>query len=424
LAKAINCSSHTDGSIEPCNECGICEAITNGSHIDVVEVDAASNRGIDEIRSLREKVKYAPVELSKKVYIIDEVHMLTTEAFNALLKTLEEPPSHVIFILCTTEADRLLPTIISRTFVVQFENPTSDEIKRSLMRVSEREKLSIDEDVYDTLIHLANGSFRDAHKILEEVVITSGGDKIHATTVESVFKSGHMLTLSQQLFELLEKKDAGAILTRIEEQAKGGMDFRHLTKVLCEYLQQRLQKALKTPSSKGMSVSDITILLELFMNAYGQSRGAVIPQLPLELACLSWCLDTKQTEVSSVDVAEVTKTKVTVTKTISHPLVSPKTTSSSDPAKPTIVLQAQINPHVSDKEFLTRLIDSIKQVNHSVAGLLRSSTITSLTDKILTLSLPYKFHADKLNEQKTKKIIEEHASLLLARPVTLAVITE
>lgn len=176
LAKAINCErvqelriknqelrknkneSHNskfiiqNSDVEPCNECQACVSITNGSNIDVLEIDAASNRGIDEIRALRERVKFAPANLKKKVYIIDEVHMLTTEAFNALLKTLEEPPDHVVFILCTTEIWKVLPTIVSRSFHISFEKPTKEELTRSLERVAKGENLTIEKGVYDRLI--------------------------------------------------------------------------------------------------------------------------------------------------------------------------------------------------------------------------------------------------------------------------------
>ena len=144
LAKAINCEHKKKGSFEPCNECETCLAITRGTHIDVIEMDAASNRGIDEVRALKQDIMLSPTLLKKKVYIIDEVHMLTTEAANALLKTLEEPPSHVVFILATTDPQKLPQTVISRLSVVQFHKASEEEITSKLTRIAKSEKFEVE----------------------------------------------------------------------------------------------------------------------------------------------------------------------------------------------------------------------------------------------------------------------------------------
>ena len=179
LAKAINCTERVSSnlqlasskkqearsqepiSIEPCNKCDVCVSITNGSNIDVLEIDAASNGGVEEMRTLRERVKFASSTLKKKVYIIDEVHMLSTGAFNALLKTLEEPPSHVVFVLATTELHKLPATVVSRTFQVQFEKPSQDELIHSLKRIVTGEKLKVNDEVLTEIYKVAEGSFRD-----------------------------------------------------------------------------------------------------------------------------------------------------------------------------------------------------------------------------------------------------------------------
>src|SRR3990167_2401778 len=168
LAKAVNCQRQASSELasnkkrsdytlnakkleakfgEPCNKCTSCLAITEGSHLDILEIDAASNRGIDEVRDLREKIKLSPLSARFKVYIVDEAHMLTNEAFNALLKTLEEPPKHVIFILCTTEADKLPPTIVSRLQRFNFKKASNAEISQAIADIAKREKISMEEDV-------------------------------------------------------------------------------------------------------------------------------------------------------------------------------------------------------------------------------------------------------------------------------------
>ena len=169
VAKALNCVNPPAGG-EPCNKCESCISITEGRHMDVIEIDAASNRGIDEMRDLREKIRLAPSTAKNKVYIIDEVHMLTTDAFNALLKTLEEPPEHAVFILATTEPDKLPDTILSRSTKFSFSKATNSEISHAIGRVVAGEKIKIEEDAINLIADYADGSFRDGTKILEQAI--------------------------------------------------------------------------------------------------------------------------------------------------------------------------------------------------------------------------------------------------------------
>lgn len=168
LAKAINCLNSDDG--EPCNECAICKGITQGTNSDVIEIDAASNNGVDEIRNIRDKVKYAPSESKYKVYIIDEVHMLTTGAFNALLKTLEEPPSHAIFILATTEPHKIPPTIISRAQRFDFKAISMDQIVDRLKFVAESQSLEYDTAALEFIAKTSEGGMRDALSIMDQAI--------------------------------------------------------------------------------------------------------------------------------------------------------------------------------------------------------------------------------------------------------------
>ncbi len=183
LAKAINCL--TNGKGEPCNTCEMCRAITEGRALDVIEVDAASNRGIDEIRDLREKVNYAPNQARRKVYIIDEVHMLTKEASNALLKTLEEPPPHVIFILATTEAHKLLPTILSRCQRFDFHRHTQANMVTKLSLISKSEGIDIEPEALKLIARSATGSMRDAENLLQQMM-TYYGNKINLKQAQSL----------------------------------------------------------------------------------------------------------------------------------------------------------------------------------------------------------------------------------------------
>lgn len=183
LAKSLNCEKGI--TPDPCNKCKNCISISNGSSVDVVEIDAASNRGINEIRELREKVKYLPSVLRRKVYIIDEVHMLTTEAFNALLKVLEEPPEHVLFIMATTEPNKVIPTILSRCQRFDFSPVPVDKIKERLQHIARSEKINMDKSAVDMIAKYADGSLRDADGILEQLA-SFGENKIDAKDIVSL----------------------------------------------------------------------------------------------------------------------------------------------------------------------------------------------------------------------------------------------
>ena len=183
IAKGVNCLNLKENG-EPCNECKNCKAINEGRFSDLIEIDAASNRSIDEIRSLKEKINYQPVEGLKKVYIIDEAHMLTKEAFNALLKTLEEPPAHVMFILATTELEKILPTIISRCQRYDFKPLDLEEMKSGLSHILKEENLSMTDDVFPVIYENSSGSMRDSISILERLIVTANGKEIDLKITE------------------------------------------------------------------------------------------------------------------------------------------------------------------------------------------------------------------------------------------------
>lgn len=204
IAKGVNCLENgiTD---EPCNRCENCLAINNGTFLDMVEIDAASNRGIDEIRQLKEKINYQPVKGRKKIYIIDEVHMLTKEAFNALLKTLEEPPEHVIFILATTEADKILPTIISRCQRYDFKTLSLNDMKEQLRFIGKNEGVDIPDDVLELIYESSGGGVRDAVSILERIMVTCLGEEITLEKSEEVLGVISAKKMEEFLMEIKEK---------------------------------------------------------------------------------------------------------------------------------------------------------------------------------------------------------------------------
>ncbi len=232
LAKAINCTCEDKNNI-PCNHCDNCVAITNGTHQDIIEIDAASNNGVDEVRELIEKVKYAPIEGKYKVYIIDEVHMMTPGAFNALLKTLEEPPAHVVFILATTEPQKILPTIISRCQRFDFGRIDNNEIVKRLMIVLESEKIEYNEEALQLIATLSDGGMRDALSILEQCLAYS--------TVLSIEKINEIYGIVSskekvQYLKYLLNKDVASVLKSIENMFQSGIDIKRLTTDLIDIL--------------------------------------------------------------------------------------------------------------------------------------------------------------------------------------------
>ena len=250
LSKAVNClQPKEDGN--PCNECEVCKAISNGSLLDLIEIDAASNRGIDQIRELKEKIEFSPSEGKYKVYIIDEVHMLTTEAFNALLKTLEEPPAHVIFILATTDVHKLPPTILSRCQRYDFRLGTDDEIKNVLSDVAKKEELKIDEKAMALLVQNAKGSYRDALSLLD--VVYSGQEKgKKEITDEEVRK---ILGLSDfdkvvVLLKNLEKGDGKKCLEIVEGLEQKGVNLQQFTSYSLMILREILVGKIKGKFTK------------------------------------------------------------------------------------------------------------------------------------------------------------------------------
>ena len=224
LAKALNCD---EGIGHQCNECKNCQAIIEGTHPDVLELDAASNNGVDEIRELIDKVKYGTILGRYKVYIIDEVHMLSTGAFNALLKTLEEPPEHVIFILATTEPHKILPTILSRCQRYDFTKLSDADIKNRLKDVLEKENVAYNEEAIDIIISLADGGMRDALSILDQVLAYSG-NKLDVQDILAIFA----LESKDEKIALLNAiidKNVSDVLSRINRYISLGTDIKRLT---------------------------------------------------------------------------------------------------------------------------------------------------------------------------------------------------
>lgn len=296
FAKAMNCPNQVNG--EPCNDCYICESITNGSLEDVIEIDAASNNGVDEIRDIRDKAKYAPTRARVKVYIIDEVHMLSSGAFNALLKTLEEPPAHVVFILATTEPHKIPATIISRTQRFDFRRITPEDIVKRMRFILDDKKITYDDAALKVIAKAAEGGMRDALSILDQVL--SFGDN-HVTTEDALDVTGGVTTavLGKYLAAVLAKDHAQA-LKMIEDLLAAGKDAGRLIEDLIEYLRDLLvnqqassllgdlEKSLLDDQFKILSENfkpaQIYHMIDVLNNTQQQLRMTNHPEIYLEVA--------------------------------------------------------------------------------------------------------------------------------------------
>lgn len=301
LAKAVNCKDPKEG--EPDNTCDFCQEINQGRALDLIEIDAASNRGIDEIRDLKEGIRFVPSRFKYKVFVIDEAHQLTKEASNALLKTLEEPPSHAIFLLATTEANRMIPTIVSRCQHFSFRKLSIKEIVGQLKDIAAKEKATIDAPALEVLAAHSGGSLRDAESLLDRVLTFHQGETaIRVPALQELLGLVDIQILSAFIDLLLEKNPAEAV-DFLNKKLQEGMDPQEFAKNLVEYLRRMLilkfnQEILETiaagftkeqqenlaEQAKKVEGKFLTNALKLFMTAERDMRYADIVQLPLELA--------------------------------------------------------------------------------------------------------------------------------------------
>lgn len=448
LAKAVNCLSPKDG--EPCNECDMCQVISKGQSLDLIEIDAASNRGINEIRELRDQVRFAPSKAKFKVFIIDEVHMLTTEAFNALLKTLEEPPRHALFILATTEIHKVPETIISRCQRFDFSKIAAADLVARMERILEAEGVEVEKEILAAIAWRSEGCSRDAEGLLGQV-LALGGSKITTDQASLVLPRSNVDSVAGLAGALLDK-DARAALNRIGKLAEEGVDIKIFTHDLIEFLRRLMVCKIAGNFSQMRDVGEdrakdlsgkvpIPRLAGMISFLVEQSRAggyAQMPQLPLELASARICLGGEEPAVHSSAgggeepaASSVSRKTGKKEKEVSVPSAKMKeggAVSKSKRKKPDIEsLEAEKRPEALVKaegqlagksyECKTTLAEVEKQwgqivrrakeVNRSLYGLLQGARPVSLDKGVLTLGFGYKFHQDRLKDRNNKRPIEE-----------------
>lgn len=312
FAKAINCKEGERD--EPCNVCPSCKAITKGELMDVTEIDAASNRGVDEIRDLRDQVKYAPTEVSHKVYIIDEVHMLTNEAFNALLKTLEEPPSQVVFILATTEPHKLPLTIISRCQRYDFHRISSEDIIARLRHICDEMAIEYEEEAFHTIAYTAEGGLRDALSLLDQALVY-GNNTLRLENVQGIIGAVNNQVLVN-LLESIAAKDVAKALAVFDSAIADGKDSKQLLKDLLNFCRDLLllrmtpgihevkQRGLDNDALIGLSQKfseqEMIGILEQTTKTEFEARHLNQPRVLVELLLIRLCRDNDPSGTSQI----------------------------------------------------------------------------------------------------------------------------
>lgn len=302
LAKAVNCEKRKEGEFEPCNKCDACQEITQGSSMDIIEIDAASHTGVDNVReNIIENVRFTPNKMKFKVFIIDEVHMLSVSAFNALLKTLEEPPEHAIFILCTTEVHKVPETIISRCQRFDFKKVGSQQMIARLKTICQQEKVKVEEKVLEVIAGRSGGCMRDAESLLGQI-LSLGSQKIDYQAVKSILPSSELRVILD-LVELVADNQIQRSIAYLNQLVDDGIDLEVFGGELVELLRTLIliklnviqnkegnwsaaeQKRVDKILSK-LELGELALIIKQFMQASYESKSSYILQLPWELALI------------------------------------------------------------------------------------------------------------------------------------------
>ncbi len=413
LAKAVNCL-HPLPDGNPCNECDICKAISNGSMMDLIEVDAASNRGIDQIRELKEKIEFSPTEGKYKVYIIDEVHMLTTEAFNALLKTLEEPPAHVIFILATTDVHKLPPTILSRCQRYDFRLGTDDEISKVISDVAKEEKIELEDKALALLVQNAKGSYRDALSLLD--VVYSGQEKdnkkITDEEVRKILGLPDFDKVTVLLNSLLEGngKKALEIVEGLEEK---GVNLQQFTSYTLSVLREVLVGKIKGKLGKeyemfgDWDIRTIHRVINLFLEAENRIKYASNQALVLEMIIPEMMKDLPIAENEIKIVNTDVKKKIAPQEEVKEKPkeeVLPSEVAEDSEEEEDDISEGDISVEDIKKRWESFVLE-VKPFNNHLYAFLENANVVGFDEGVLTIEVPFSFHKDRIEIPKSREVL-------------------
>lgn len=425
LAKALNCKNITkDG--DPCDKCENCLSVQKGKFLDLIEIDAASNRGIDDIRDLRERIKLTPSMGKTKIYIIDEVHMLTTEAFNALLKTLEEPPAHAVFILCTTELHKVPDTIKSRCQVFKFKRATVEQIVIKLESICKQEGVkNLKKQDLIKIAEASFGGFRDAETLLQQVV---DGNIDTDSFVGLNSKQTYIDFVGSVV-----KKDGKSALRHINGILEEGLDLNLWTLDLLNYLRDLLfvcadaheglldvsdeiLAQIKT-QAKTLNKSQLVKILEAFMQASQQINDSVIPHLPLEVAIIKLTSENAVSQVQSKN--KLTPNSDNDDGADEEEIASEKVSSKNpDGIENSTESVLPVSLELVQDKWL-QIIKMTVAHNNSIHALLKSSNPIRIEGRDLIIEVYYAFHKERLEATKNRQIVESVMSELLGCEIRL-----
>ncbi len=420
LARSINCLNRKSNQSEPCGQCQACQEILSGKSLDLIEIDAASHTGVDNVRdNIIENTRFTPTRWKYKVFIIDEAHMLSLAAFNALLKTLEEPPGYVIFILCTTEIHKLPETIISRCQRFDFKKINQADLLKRLKKISNDENIKIDESVLKNIARLSDGSARDAESILGQI-LTLGSKKITAEMADLVLPRSNIANIVE-LFAFLSNRKTSQALDLINKLSQEGINFVQYAKEVVEFLRKilliKVNGRLDIFSSleltgemekstidlaRNIELSRLIKALNLFMEKEKEIKFSDIPQLPLELAIIEICEDQSVADKDSDDGPDDDKpgaggkekrTKISSVNSVGTPDSPVKT-------KTSLELSQILN-------LWPEIIKKLRSENQSLAIALKLVEPEKIYDDKLILCCPYDFLSEQIKQVKIKTKIEE-----------------
>ncbi len=464
LAKAVNCL--TNGKGEPCNTCSMCQAVTEGRALDVIEIDAASRTKVEEMRDLIEKVNYAPSEARHKVYIIDEVHMLSTSASNALLKTLEEPPPHVIFILATTEAHKVLPTIVSRCQHFDFRRISQTDIVSKLARICDQEGISMESEALRLIAKSATGSLRDAENLLEQIT-TYYGPEVGFQQVQDMLGITGDWRVKEVAKHMIDN-DISAGIKTINSVNNDGLDLRQFNRELVEYLRGLLLAKTGSDEAIDFTAEDIAELKALANKAsLTQILKAIrlfsqlelsfdnYSTLPLELALVD-CTQTpeekeekeeKRESKKSIVREDKPKRRQPAAKAAAPPVAPPQpqpeqptaeaeaeaeaepTTTATPPTPEAATTPAEPGSEIEQlrlhwKQVIEQAPEDTKRT--PAIAILRSAGVKpmAIEDDTVVLAFRYSYHKEQIEKQENQQITGKIISSFLGRPCHVRCIHE
>lgn len=439
LAKALNCLDRVDAN--PCGKCVSCKSITDGSSVDVHEIDGASNNRVDDIRDLRDNVKYSPASSRYRIYIIDEAHMLTTAAYNAFLKTLEEPPAHVIFVLATTEPKRIIPTVLSRCQHLPFRRIPTSKVAERLRYIATQEKIDITDSAIKMIARYADGGMRDALTIMDQLF--SFKDKVSEEDVSALLGLTDTSVLAL-LAEAVLVGDRLKIIKTIAELSDAGANFKQIAKDLMAFLRNLMIAKVAGTEGNLIDLSDaeleavsrlinltseehLAIVFDEYIKGEQFVSSAFLPRVVFEMLLIRLTLLSK---FSSIDKAISTIEKLIAKDSNHHAQIASDTTNTlsneqnlSTEPKDTAPAIATVNQSLSLSELWQRELSRLREQSPAIASKLATAKATFGTDKItLCFNDGASVHIDSVKEHTAK--LSKSLQLAYGKAVTIELIEQ